>query len=170
MEALTHEVPSESRWLLMRRVFPTWSIGIPMSFDETFIKEDNYWHAWDETRSVSLTSLTLDKRGRPVPAAEILEVMKPAETLGDRGEPVPELPNNVEGYACYGPVEQPARASRAISGLLAIDGRVLIVTITSDNLEWARGIWMSIQVHSIPPGPGRRRQRSSGRHRRRRSG
>ncbi len=166
MEALARHVTPESRWLFMRRVFQTWSIGIPGTFDERFIKEDSYWHAWDDQRSISLTSMTIDKSGRPVSATEILEAMKPDAMLGKDGIPVEELPAGLNGHARYGPIEQPARASSALCGLLAIDGRVLIVTITSDDFDWARDVWLSIHAHPIPPGPGRRRQRSSGRRRR----
>ncbi len=152
----------------MRRVFPTWSVGIPVSFDEMFIKEDSYWYAWDEERSLSLSSMTIDEGGRRVSAVEILEVMKPENVLGVQGVVVEELPRGLNGCARYGPVEQPARASSALCGLLAIDGRVLIVTITSDDLDWAKSVWLSIQSHEdLAASTIRRRSARVGRGRRR---
>ena len=52
-----------------RRVFEAWSIEIPAAFDETFIREDDYWHGYDEHRSVSLSSIVLDFQGVPASAA-----------------------------------------------------------------------------------------------------
>lgn len=33
---------------IVRQVFPAWSIHIPPGFDETFLTEPDYWHAWGE--------------------------------------------------------------------------------------------------------------------------
>jgi len=51
-----------------------------------------------------------------------------------------------------------------LSGMLAAEGRLLIVTITSDDLDWALQVWLSIRTHPThSPGddrtPGRTRQR-----------
>ena len=136
-----------SGWYVLRRVFEGWSIMIPASFDETFVHEHNYWHAYDEHRSVSLTSLLItDDRG-PVGADAIVQQIPPSN-----GSPVDQLPVGLVGWAMTADAPQPAKASRILSGMLATDGRVLLVTITSDDLDWAREVWLSIQLHrdSLP--------------------
>jgi hypothetical protein len=128
----------------VRRVFPSWSISVPRSFAETFEAEDGYWHAYDAHRSVSLTSvLVSDDRG-PVPARTILERFESVL----EGTEIPELPPGTSGWAVATEAIKPARASRMLAGLLVADGRMLVVTITSDDLAWARGIWSSIRSHA----------------------
>jgi hypothetical protein len=123
-----------------RLVFETWSIEIPLHFAEDFVEDGSYWHAWDECRSVSLTSMLLTAEGLPVPAQLIARELPPPF-----GTPIDDLPDGLLGWGVIGPAIQPARASRVLSGCLAVDGRVLIVTITSDDLEWAREVWRSIR-------------------------
>lgn len=127
---------------VVRRIFEAWSIEIPASFAETFIDEDPYWHAYDEHRSVSLTSIVLTDKGRPVPAALILRELPALD-----GTPVAELPPGLIGRAVTGSSVRPAKASRVLSGILVVDGRLLIATITSDDLDRARQIWLSIRSH-----------------------
>jgi hypothetical protein len=123
-----------------RRVFPQWSISIPEAFQETFDFEGNYWHAWDRTRSVSLTSLILtDRKGRRVRAREILATMPRG-----RGEPV-SMPAGLSGWATIIKTDRDARASRAVSGIVVVDGAVLIATVTSDDVDWAKRVWHSIE-------------------------
>ena len=129
----------------VRRVFAAWSIEVPASLAETFVETDAYWHAHDEHRSVSLTSLRLTAKGRLVSAARIARQIPPLDGLQ-----VDELPPDLTGRATTSAALQPARASQVLSGALAADGRMLIVTITSDDLEWARGVWLSIRGHSAP--------------------
>jgi hypothetical protein len=129
-----------------RRPFPAWSIAIPASFDETFIEEDAYWHAYDDDHSVSLTSMLLiDQDGRHVETELILAQLLPLD-----GTPVDVLPAELRGWAVERDAPEDARASRMLQGLLAVDGRALIVTITSDDLAWARQVWLTIQHHPDP--------------------
>lgn len=123
-----------------RRVFSAWSIAIPASFCETFFADDGYWHAWDEHHSVSLSSLVLADESGPIPAALI---MRQFPTLD--GRPLNNLAPGLLGRAAEGTAEQPARASQALSALLAADGRALVVTIVSDDREWARTTFQSIR-------------------------
>jgi hypothetical protein len=133
--------PAELGDLVVERlVFETWSIEIPLHFAEDFVEDGSYWHAWDACRSVSLTSLLLTDGGSPVPAELIAR-----ELPGEFGAPVEDRPDGLVGWCGIGPAVQPARASRALSGFVAVDGRVLIVTITSDDVEWARTVWRSIR-------------------------
>ena len=125
-----------------RRAFAAWSIEVPSSFAETFVQEDRYWHAWDENRSVSLTSLVLTDHGRPVSVERLVRRMPLLD-----GTPVEELPFGLSGRAFVGPTTAPARASMALTGLLAANGRLLLVTITSDDVAWARATWCSIRGH-----------------------
>jgi hypothetical protein len=144
-------VPTERT--VLRRVFEAWSIEVPVSFAETFVGADSYWHAHDEGRSVSLTSLVLTEKGLPVSAQRIAGQIPPLD-----GSPVDELPTGLIGRAAVSAAIKPARASQALSGMLAAEGRVLIVTITGDDLEWARRVWRSIHSHSAPLPPRRERQ------------
>jgi len=130
--------------LVVRQVFPTWWIAVPDTFADTFVAEGDYWHAWDDHRSVSLTSIVLtDRRGRPVKARRILRRL-PAIP----GEPI-ALPVGLIGRAGIIDQEPPARAARAISGILVVDGRALITTVTADDLGWAEAVWLSIRAR--PP-------------------
>ena len=133
-------VAAHAKPTILRQVFPHWSITIPAAFEETFVHGDGYWHAWDDRRSVSLTSLVIvDHRKRPVSSRQILEQF-PAEP-GSRVA----MPSGLDGWAVTVVPEQPARASQAISGLIAVDGGVLIATVTADDLGWATGVWHSIR-------------------------
>ena len=127
---------------VFRQVFPSWSIRIPAAFRETFVTEGDYWHAYDASRSVSLSSVVLEDDSGPVPAAAIAQRFPPLD-----GTPVDALPPDVLGCAAVGEAAPPARASRALSGMLAADGRVLIVTITGEDQEWALSTWLSIRFH-----------------------
>lgn len=131
-----------------RRPFRAWSIAVPVSFDEEFIPEHAYWQARDEVRSISLTSIEVDEGDRPVPAAELMSLSRCLD-----GVPVQELPAGLLGLAVEIATDPPAIASRALSGLLAVDGRILLVTITSDAQDWERAIWSTIRAHPAPPGP-----------------
>jgi hypothetical protein len=124
---------------VIRQVFALWSIRIPASFEETFVHGDDYWHAWDADRSVSLTSIVVTDRGRPVGPGELLRTFPPLT-----GDPVATPPGLV-GWAVAAPAVQPARASRAISGVIATDGRLLLVTITGDDPNWTTATWLSIR-------------------------
>ena len=130
---------------VLRRVFPSWSIAIPTSFAETFVAEGEYWHAYDEHDSVSLTSMLVDdKRRRPVPAKALARKLPPL-----KGSPVTEFPAGLSGKAITGDAIQPARASRMLSGMLVLDGKVLIVTITTDDPDLMMRTWLSIRHHRI---------------------
>lgn len=150
-------IPSETRVerTITRRIFEAWSVEIPAAFAETFVDDgpNPYWHAWDDERSVSLSSILLGDVHGPVSAERIVRELPSLE-----GAALDELPQGLVGQAATGPTVQPAIAAHMLSGILAVDGRVLIVTITSDDTEWARRVWRSIRSHQAPPGsrPGRR--------------
>ena len=124
---------------VIRQVFALWFMRIPASFEEAFVHGDNYWHAWDADRSVSLTSIVVTDRGRPVGARELLRTIPPLA-----GEPV-DTPPGVVRWAVAAPAVQPARAPRAISGVIATDGRLLLATITGDDPRWTSATWLSIR-------------------------
>jgi hypothetical protein len=135
----------ESEPMVVRRVFPGWSICIPRSFREVFQEDEAYWHAWDASRSVSLTSFLMIDENGPVEREVLATVMPP-----DRVGVLEELPPGLVGWAKDGPAVQPARARHAISGILATDGRLLVVTITHDDIGWARRVLHSIRSHAVP--------------------
>jgi hypothetical protein len=137
------EAPLEGT--VTRRVFEAWSIDIPATFAETYVDEGSYWHAYDEQRSVSLSSILLSDADGPVSADRIVSELPSLE-----GTALNELPPGLIGRAATGPAVQPARAARLLSGMLAMDGRLLVATITSDDPEWARRVWRSIRSYSAP--------------------
>ena len=104
MRAGTH--PHEP--LEVRRPFQAWSIAIPAAFDETFIRDGQYWHARDASRSVSLTSMTVVDGARRVPSRELLERLPRID-----GVPVVDLPGRLQGCAAEIVAEPPAIAAHA---------------------------------------------------------
>jgi hypothetical protein len=129
---------------ITQRVGAAWSVEIPATFAHAFFDEDGYWHARDAHRSVSLSSIALTREGQPA-TAEMIARELPAPD----GPPLDLLPPGFLGWAVEAEAQQPARASRTLSGMLVADGRVLVVTITSDDPEWARRAWLSIRSHPI---------------------
>lgn len=140
---------------VLRQIFPAWWIEIPATFEETFVTEGGYWHAWHADRSVSVTSTVLTNASGPGRAEEIAEMFP--DILPDcGGSPVDEVPPGLLGRATFGPVPEealPARAGHALSGVLAMDGRIAVVTITTDDEAWARRVWMSIRGVAAPLPP-----------------
>jgi hypothetical protein len=135
--------------MVVRQVFPRWAMTIPVDFDETFRAEDGYWHAWDERRSVSLTSVAIsDRHGRRVSAARILKRI--VNLIPVEGSDRLPMPAGLDGWAVIITPEPPARASRAITGIIAVEGTALLATITSDDLSWATIVWMSIRRSRTP--------------------
>lgn len=127
---------------VVRRVFPHWSVTIPATMEETFVAPDGYWHAWDLYRSVSLTSNVItDRQGRRISPRQVLKLMppEPGTRVG--------MPPGLSGWAVVISQPPPARASKAISGILARKGGILIATVTADDLEWATSVWQSIKLH-----------------------
>jgi hypothetical protein len=147
-------LPTPAEPTIVRRVFEAWSVEVPASFAETFVDADSYWHAYDVDRSVSLTSLLVTDKGRPVSAERIAGQIPPLD-----GSPIDVLPIGLIGRAATSAAAQPARASQVLSGVLATEGRLLLATITSDDPEWARRVWRSIRGHSAPF-PSRREPRA----------
>ena len=127
---------------------------MPAGFDETFVEDDAYWHAFDEQSSISLTSMLIESEDGPVRAESMMAVFPVGE-----GEPVNHLPPAVLGWAVTCDAIQPARAARCLSGVLAVDGRILIVTITSDDEDWSLRTWLSIRHHPRVPHGERRKLR-----------
>ena len=143
---LATRLPEAAERIIVRQVFETWSIELPADFDETFDDDDAYWHAYDAGRSISLTSLVVAGEDGPVRAESMLAVFPAAE-----GEQVEALPPGLIGWAVMAEAIQPARAHRCLQGVLAVDGRILLATITSDDEGWTRRTWLSIRRHPVMP-------------------
>ena len=128
--------------LVVRQVFETWWIAVPAGFDERWIADGSYWHAWDRRRSVSLSSTTiLDEAGDP-PAADDILASLAALT---EGEPIADAPAGLLARAAFIRTDAGSRAPRALCGVAVVDGRVLTTTITSADRAWAIGIWRTIR-------------------------
>jgi hypothetical protein len=125
---------------IVRQVFPHWSVAIPPSFSEAFVEDGAYWHAWDDDRSVSLTSVVVGDPDGPVSADSLIRQLSVPD-----GRSLGELPRGLLGWAVEVDTDPSARASRALCGVLATDGRLLLATITSDDRPWARRTWLSIR-------------------------
>ena len=135
---------------VVRQIFEAWSIEIPASFEELLIEEDGYWHGYDEHRSISITSMLVTDDHGPVDAGRLLRQFRADQAGVPRGQPVVELPAGLSGWASIAKAPKSSRAARMLSGMLFGDGRVLIATITSDDLDWARATWLSIRSHGVP--------------------
>jgi hypothetical protein len=146
------ELHNDFTALATRRIFPAWAICYPVDFQETFDSRSGYWHAWDQERSISLTSVALASRvdHRSITEVEGLEQIQAAAPELLVGEPFEEMPPGLHGRAAIGAAVQPARASMALIGMLAVPGRILIATITSDDLDWVRFTWRSIRHLDAP--------------------
>jgi hypothetical protein len=130
------------------QVFPSWSVTVPRSLaviDPTTAVERGYWHARDEQRSVSLTSLILVdvEQGDPVPASEIIDIA--AGQILPRGRKVTDGPQGLLSRAVHAKGGGVGPASRRLQGLIAADGIALLVTISSDDEAWCRRVWMSVR-------------------------
>jgi hypothetical protein len=152
--------------VIRRRVFASWSIEMPPNLTEAYVSDGGYWHAYGDDRSISVSSINLTDRGRPVPARLILQQVPPSE-----GVPVMVMPPGVSGWAVTRAAPpNPVGAARMLSGMLATDGHVAIVTITTDDLAWALDVWQSIRHHSdgapLAPRDDACRRTSRGFHRR----
>jgi len=125
------------RGLLRSQPFQSWTIEIPGSFSSTF--EDDVWVAWDDSRSVRLTSLTVRaKDGSALSARELVGATPvPREPIGP-GDP------KVEGLAGIGKDE--ATGDPVVQGVVATRGELLIVTIVfGDDESWGLATWHSIR-------------------------
>jgi hypothetical protein len=144
-------LPNGREIAIVRQIFETWWIELPDGFDETWVADGGYWHAWDGHRSISVSSTVLTDRVTDVaaPADEIVEML--AGCL--EGEPIDDLPPGLPGRAAIIETDPRSRASRAVTGFIAVDGRLLTATITSDDIDWAKRIWRSIGYRPAPLPP-----------------
>jgi len=131
------------------QVFAHWSIQLPTSLRSPLVPDPQYWHARDEHRSVSLTSMVITEHGRPVSQKRIARQIQ----MSFEGTPV-ALPPGLEGWGREVDAEPSAIASRAVTGIIAAKGRVLIVTVTSDDVVWATSVWLSIRHNAVPVSSG----------------
>ena len=135
------DTEARERIAIVRQVSPHWSVAIPSAFEEMYVEEgEGYWHARDSERSVSLTSVVVHDEHGPVPAASLVEQIPPPE-----GNRVEILPKGLAGWAVETEADPSAVASRAVSGLLAVDGHLLLATVTGDDHDWVSRTWRSIR-------------------------
>jgi hypothetical protein len=137
-------------WLIVRRVFLTWSISVPPGFEESFERQ-RYWHARDAGRRVSLTSMVVadESTGAPGLIDTVIADM-PLE-----GDPIPDLPEGLPGRATVQRTRVDGLGrTTLLQGVVGVPGRFLLATITSNDLEWAMQTWTSIRY--VPPSQAER--------------
>jgi hypothetical protein len=130
------------------QVFPSWTVDIPRSLipiDPRTAADESYWHARDEHRSVSISSMTLfdTAAGIPVPGSLIVKTV--AAQVLPRGRRIKETPAGLPSRAVYAKGLGSRVAEHALQGIVAAEGVVLIATITSDDEAWCRRVWSSIR-------------------------
>jgi hypothetical protein len=130
-------------WIRMSPV-GGWSLDVPGSFVDTV--EGGAWIGFDAERSVRLTSLSATENDGSVPSADELAVAAP------RGDsPIPPGHPDLRGQAIFVPAGQDGEEEPTLSGLVAVAGEVLIVTIVYGREEaWARRAWSSIRARARP--------------------
>jgi len=138
--------------MVLRRVFPGWSLEIPETFVET-IGESGCWLAYGDSRSVRMTSIALDGKRGPAPAKEIEAMLVPID-----GVPVAARPAGLRGRAAIRELDEDGETSQVLQGLLAVKGHVLLVTIIGGDTEWAMRTWRSVRHHPCRHSGSRRRR------------
>jgi hypothetical protein len=128
--------------VVVRRVFETWTLEIPESFDETFVADDGYWHGWDDSRSVSMTSVVITaKRGAPAPTGPALVAM-----LSLDGDRLDGHPPGVHAQAVTRIEEAEGRGLvHVLQGIIAVFGRLVLLTVTGGEPAWAVRTWLSVR-------------------------
>lgn len=124
-------------------VFPHWAVSIPRELRVIEPDDDQYWHARDEHRSVSLTSMEVTEAGARVSARRLLDQV--GSLLLPKGRRITEAPPGLAARAVYARVPAPGVASRALQGVVVADGFILIATITADDEAWCRAVWRTIR-------------------------
>lgn len=134
------------------QVFPSWSITVPRSLvviEPQSEVDDQYWHARDEHRSVSMTSLRVFDASDAAPIDASLIIGRVAGQLLPRGRSIKDQPEGLPARAVYAKRAGSGVAAHALQGIVAADGVVLITTITSDDEAWCRRVWTSIKHHQV---------------------
>jgi hypothetical protein len=136
--------------LVIRQIFPSWAIAVPYGFEETLETDGGYWHAWDEHRSVSLSSVRCFDGERPVTAREMLgRFTRTCTVPGATGATI-DPPRGLAGWGVEMDAPPDSRASRVLTGVIAVDGCAAVLTITSDDPYWSRTIWDSLTPMGDP--------------------
>jgi hypothetical protein len=119
-----------------------WQIKIPGSFAER--SEDGSWSAWDEERTIWVSTMEVKKKdGTPVEARELLEAMElPA------GETFQHKDGSMQGKACLLEAEENGEKTFQLRGYTAIEGRVATCTIcisSAAHSTWAVEQWKMLK-------------------------
>lgn len=120
---------------------PGWTITIPGSFHEG--TDGDSWIGYDQDRSIRLSSVTIAGKDGQVPSADELSAMAPSGPAA-----IGPSDDALRGGAEIAMVEEEGQRFRALQGVLASDGQVLILTIVfGDDEAWARETYRSIRFN-----------------------
>lgn len=149
---MTTTTAPDTAWI-HTQVFPSWSVTLPRSLqvlDPELAEDEGYWHARDDHRSVSMTSVLIvdSATAQPIDGAAIIGRL--ATALLPRGRRIKDTPAGLVSRAVYATGIGSELADHALQGVVAADGVALITTITSDDEAWCRRVWASIRHHPQP--------------------
>lgn len=120
-----------------------WSLDIPGSFAEEWDEEGKTWNAWEEGRSIWLSSFSM---GAERSAEECLQLL---QAPGD-GERLDLGGSEQIGQATWGPGE---KGDWQLQAVTATKGGAALLTIVVDDdadKDWAIRTWHSLR-HAAPP-------------------
>jgi hypothetical protein len=141
---LASSAPIGYRRRPVKYVTEGWSITVPGDFADTFEGDGSTLLLFDATRSVRVTTFTATRDdGSPVPAAKLIA----SEHASDRTPIEIPLANGVLSKASIGDSATDGEAHRLLSGCAAVDGRLVIATITHPDASddaWARAVFATL--------------------------
>ena len=121
-----------------------WSLEVPGELVQEFDDEGN-WCAWDASRKVQLSSITIGNRGNHPKAAELLE----SDRQKLAGKAILELDAPpLHGLAAFHESDSPESHPYFLQGITAIDGGLAVCTIEfsrDDQRDWAEAVWRSVR-------------------------
>lgn len=126
-----------------------WSILVPGSFAEAWEDDGGTWVAWDQTRTVRVTTLSIGAKGAPAEPEAILGPSKPDDAAVQRFD---YRDRWLLGRASLVPTEENGKRFWRLTGESAIPGGLGIVTVFFDDeadRDWALGTWKSL-AHPAP--------------------
>jgi hypothetical protein len=141
---LANAAPIGYRRRPVKYVTAGWSITVPGEFADTLENDGSTLLLYDATRSVRVSTFTATRKdGSPVPAAQLIE----SERKPGRGPIAVPLANGVLSEVSIVDSATDGEPHRLLSGCAAVDGRLVIATITHPDAggdAWATGVFATL--------------------------